>query len=376
LIEPGDQAQQPNIPPQTARPRTVVVVGGGLVGRACAWQLQQRGHHVQLLDPGLHGDPDPNSGSWAALGVLMAQVFHRSGGRGWRLRQRSLSLWNLWRQQLGVQGWPLAWRPGLLLLAGSDADLERHQRLVASRQRQGLALELWGRPQLDALAPALPAGAVGGLYSPADGQLDPGPALDALLGDGLRLGLQLCCDRAERLERHPGGWTVHTGGGQALRAEVVVVSAGVASAALLGSLGHSQPQEPVLGQALELEAAPTIWDTPGPWPGAVLWQGINLVPRAGSRLWLGATLEPGEQADPAAMAQLRQLGDTAPTWLQQAAVIRRWQGQRAHPIGQPAPLLAELEPGLLLASGHYRNGVLLAPATAEWVADQLERPSA
>ena len=103
-----------------------------------------------------------------------------------------------------------------------------------------------------------------------------------------------------------------------------------------------------------------------------MWQGINLVPRAGSRLWLGATLEPGEQADPAALAHLRQLGDTAPTWLQQAAVIRRWQGHRAHPIGQPAPILAELEPGLLLASGHYRNGVLLAPATAEWVADRLE----
>ncbi len=343
------------------------------MGRACAWHLQQRGHQVQLLDPGLDGDPDPNSGSWAALGVLMAQVFHRSSGRGWRLRQRSLNLWALWRQQLGAQGWPLAWQPGLLLLAGGTDDLERHQRLVASRQRQGIPLELWGRPQLDALAPAVPAGAVGGLYSPADGQLDPGTALDALLGDGRRLGLQPLCDRAERLERHPGGWTVHTGGGQALRAEAVVVSAGVTSATLLESLGHSQPQEPVLGQALELElAATTNWNTPGPWPGAVVWQGVNLVPRGSARLWLGATLEPGEQADPAALARLRQLDDTAPAWLQQATVIRRWQGHRTHPIGQPAPLLAQLEPGLLLASGHYRNGVLLAPATAEWVAQQLE----
>lgn len=350
-----------------------MVVGAGLVGRACAWQLLQRGHSVQLLDPSLDSNPDPNSGSWAALGVLMAQVFHRNSGRGWRLRQRSLTLWDLWRQQLGAQGWPLAWRPGLLLLASSADDLERHQRLVASRQRQGLPLALWGRPQLDALAPTLPAGAIGGLYSPADGQLDPGPALDALLGDGVRLGLRRCCERAERLERHPSGWTVHTSGGQALRAEAVVVSAGVASAALLQSLGHSQPQEPVLGQALELElAVPNIWDTPVPWPAAVMWQGINLVPRGCNRLWMGATLEPGEQADPAALAHLSQLGEAAPSWLQQGAIIRHWQGHRSHPIGQPAPLLAKLEPGLLLASGHYRNGVLLAPATAEWVADQLE----
>jgi glycine/D-amino acid oxidase-like deaminating enzyme len=104
----------------------------------------------------------------------------------------------------------------------------------------------------------------------------------------------------------------------------------------------------------------------------VVWQGINLVPRAGGRLWLGATLEPGDQADPAALAALRELDGAAPPWLRQASVIRQWRGHRPHPIGQPAPLLEQLEPGLVLASGHYRNGVLLAPATAEWVAEQLE----
>jgi len=54
-------------------------------------------------------------------------------------------------------------------------------------------------------------------------------------------------------------------------------------------------------------------------------------------------------------------------------VLRQWQGLRARPLGRPAPLLEQLEPGLLLASGHYRNGVLLAPATAAWVAEQIEQ---
>ena len=49
-------------------------------------------------------------------------------------------------------------------------------------------------------------------------------------------------------------------------------------------------------------------------------------------------------------------------------MLRQWQGLRARPEGRPAPLLEALEPGLLLASGHYRNGVLLAPASAAWVA--------
>ena len=74
---------------------------------------------------------------------------------------------------------------------------------------------------------------------------------------------------------------------------------------------------------------------------------------------------------PGARAAVRQRRGRAPDWLGQAGVVEHWQGQRARPLGRPAPLLEQLEPGLLLASGHYRNGVLLAPASAAWVAEQI-----
>jgi glycine/D-amino acid oxidase-like deaminating enzyme len=117
--------------------------------------------------------------------------------------------------------------------------------------------------------------------------------------------------------------------------------------------------------------------TPG-WPGVVVWQGMCLVPRpdlpGGRRLWLGSSLEPGREPDPAALQDLRALGGAAPDWLLRARVVRQWQGLRPRPVGRPAPLLECLAPGLLLASGHYRNGVLLAPASAEWVLQQIEAP--
>ena len=52
-------------------------------------------------------------------------------------------------------------------------------------------------------------------------------------------------------------------------------------------------------------------------------------------------------------------------------MVRQWQGLRCRPVGRPAPVLEQLEPGLLLVSGHYRNGVLLAPASAAWARDQI-----
>ena len=160
-----------------------MVLGAGLVGVACAWLLQRRGHRVLLVDPALAAPADAmlRNGSRAALGVLMGQVAHRGSGRGWRLRQQSLALWRSWRADLARRGYPIAYRPGLLMLAASGNQLEHQQRLALERQRRGLPLELWSRERVAELDPVVPAAALGGLFSPDDGQLDPGQALDALL---------------------------------------------------------------------------------------------------------------------------------------------------------------------------------------------------
>ncbi|MEB3155862.1 MAG: FAD-dependent oxidoreductase [Cyanobacteriota bacterium] len=381
-------------------------MGAGVVGRATAWRLVERGLSVTLVDPTLEGEPFDGapstgaaaavsegavsegasrlSGSQAALGVLMARVFHRSSGRAWRLRQQSHALWDTWLAALEGRGHRLPRRRGLLLLAATPEELARQERLAADRARLGLPLRRLDPEALEPLHPALPGPPLGGLFSPDDGQLDPEPVLAALLNEARRRGLICRARRAEGVERGrgPGSrWRLCLAGGEALEADWLVLASGLGTGALLAGLGLSEGLsvvlEPVLGQALELE-----WASPGSpgrgcsWPGVVVWRGMNLVPRpdpasGGRRLWLGATLEPGDQAAAAALADLRTLGGAAPAWLREAKVVRRWQGLRGKPVGQPAPLHLEPEPGLLLACGHYRNGVLLAPATAEWVCERI-----
>jgi D-amino-acid oxidase len=354
------------------------VIGAGVVGLSVAWLLCQHGHHVRLIDPALAHGQSSQAGSSAALGLLMAQIFRRSSGRGWRLRQQSLALWRQWRQLLDQRGHPIPWRPGLLQLAGNEQEWLAQARLAEQRQNQGLPLRLLNRTDLQDLTPALPAAAAGALLSPEDGQIDPLPAMQALLHDGCRHGLLTEAAHVLQLERgtnrSDGRWRIHTDAGLCC-SEWLVVAAGLGSPALLHPLGHARPQSPVLGQALELQL-PAGCDA-GQWPGSVSWDGINLVPRPGGRLWLGATVEPGLiEGSSGALVELQQLGGHAPDWLREAEPLRHWQGLRARPDGRPAPLLESLEPGLLLTSGHYRNGVLLAPATAAWVLEQLEQESA
>jgi glycine/D-amino acid oxidase-like deaminating enzyme len=357
----------------------VLVVGAGILGRAAAWRLAERGHAVTLVDPALAigpGSPGSSNGSQAALGVLMAHVFHRSSGRAWRLRQRSHALWREWLAELERRGHHLPRRRGLLLLAANDDDLARQECLAADRARLGIALHRLDPTALEALKPALPGQPLGGLLSPEDGQIDPTAVLEALLQEARRAGASCVAAAAVAVERGvgPGGrWRLQLAGGTSLKADWLVLSLGLGTAKLLADLGHPLSLEPVLGQALELElAADPAWT----WPGVVVWRGQNLVPRPDlganrRRLWLGATLEPGDRAAAAPLAALRELGGEAPAWLRQAEVVRHWNGLRCHPRGQAAPVLEEPEPGLLIASGHYRNGVLLAPATAAWICGRM-----
>ncbi|MFZ9229496.1 MAG: NAD(P)/FAD-dependent oxidoreductase [Prochlorococcaceae cyanobacterium] len=348
-------------------------MGGGIIGRTAAWHLLQRGHEVSLVDPDL-GCQRPDSGSAAALGLLMAQVFHRASGRAWRLRQRSLSLWEQWIAQLQERGHPVAFKRGLLLLASSANELERQQALVAERQAMGMALELWPAERLKALQPALPQ-ATGALWSPADGQIDPLLVLQALSDELLRGGASLHQQSAVDLKAlSQGHWQVQLSDGNSLHSAMVVLCAGSGTAPLLQSLGLAPALEPVLGQAVELcsNKADAPWSWSPDWPAAAVWQGINLVPRPKGQLWLGATLEPGHQAGAAALETMTSLNGHAPGWLQQCQRLRQWQGLRMRPQGRPAPWLEPLAPGLLLAAGHYRNGLLLAPATAEWISAQVE----
>ena len=359
------------------------MIGAGAVGAGTAWHLARQGHDVTLIDPSLdaplqrsNSHDQALNGTAASLGVLMGNVFRRSSGRAWRLRQRSMELWPQWVERLNHPESPLQLDTPLIQLASSSLESERMQSLA--KQRPELGLESFSSESTEALQTSdqipWPNPGHGGLHSQNDGRIDPFALQRALRRSLKAEKVTLLPTRVTTLHRpSPGNgnrWRLDLNTGHNTYCDVVVICTALASAQLLQPLGHAFPMEAVLGQVLDLEVSATTkaWDH---WPAVLVCNGINLIRHGDNRLWLGATLEQGEEPSPEEPSIMRRLDGLAPNWLQQAEVVDQWHGLRARPSGRPAPLLEVLEPGLILASGHYRNGVLLAPATADWVGQQL-----
>ena len=371
----------------------VAVVGGGIVGSVTAWWLSVCGAEVVWIDPGC---PQERA-SLAALGVLMGHCSHRRTGRSWRLRQTSLALWHRWIPQLEAEArQPIARQWGLTVLGHGQNAADRLQSLIHQRRKQGVKLTWHPAATLVQRSPGLASRDLqGGLWSPQDGQLDPASLLAALAIAAEKRGVQRCRARVMSLRQRPdSGWQLNLDPSSrrldCLNAAVVVLCNGLAASDLVSTaqLGceptssglarpgqHSWSMEPVLGQAAELHG-PGVMSAG--LSGPVVWQGVNLVPVDHETLWLGATVESGQRGDGCVTSFNHMLGlhGTAPDWLAQATIRRRWQGVRARPVGRAAPVLEEPVPGLLLTAGHYRNGILLAPATAWWTADQLNLAAA
>ena len=363
------------------------MIGAGAVGAGTAWHLARQGHNVTLIDPSLDAPIQRRisriqaiNGTTASLGVLMGNVFRRSSGRAWRLRQRSMELWPQWVERLNHPDTPLQLDTPLIQLASSPLESERMQSLAKQRSELGLesfSAESTAFQQTSDPLP-WPNPGHGGLLSQNDGRIDP-LALQRALRRSLKTQ-QVCLIPACVTQLHrpnPGDgdrWRLELDTGHNTHCHFVVICTALASALLLQPLGHEFPMEAVLGQVLDLQvtAPAQSWDH---WPAVLVCNGVNLIRHGSDRLWLGATLEPGEEPSAEEASIMRRLDGLAPNWLQQAEVVDQWHGLRARPSGRPAPLLEVLEPGLILASGHYRNGVLLTPATADWVGQQMMNTS-
>lgn len=357
--------------------RDVLVIGAGIVGLAIAWRAAQRGLRVTLADP------SPGQGAThVAAGMLTPLAEAAYAERDlFRLGTESLDRYPAFAAELTeLTGLPTGLRQtGTLQVAYDGDDLAV---LEEARQLQ----EAFGRPAQRLTArecrqaePMLDPAVRGGLLATEDGSVDPRLLAAALLSAAQRAGARLIREpAAEILTAGEAVTGARLADGTVVDAPQVVLAAGWQSAALAG-LGPALPLRPVKGQILRLRPGPRR----GLLPPALLGRTVRglvrggsvyLVPRDDGEIVVGATQEelgPDTTVTAGGVwellrdARLLVPGITEYELAQAQAGLRPGTPDNAPAIGPGA------RAGLVLATGHFRGGVLLAPVTADMVADYL-----
>jgi glycine oxidase len=362
-------------------PVDVLVVGGGIIGLAIAWRARARGLSVAVLERDRIG----GGTSRVAAGMLapVAEVeFGEAGRRVLDLGLRSAALWPRFAAELEAAAGGAAvglLRSGTLIVARDEDEAAELERQLSFRESLGLAVRRLRPSQARELEPALAATLRMALEAPEDHSVDPRAVLDALTRACAAAGVVL----RERtpvagVERDGSGGRVtgvRLASGELQRCTHAVLAAGAWSGELEGLAGEDAvPVRPVKGQILRLRDRAGA----GMLRRVLRYEGGYLLPRADGRYILGATVEErGFELAPTAGGVhdlLRDARELVPG-VRELEIEELSVGLRP---GTPdnAPLIgpARLD-GLLWATGHHRNGILLAPLTAELIVGLLDPSS-
>jgi glycine oxidase len=347
----------------------VVVAGGGLIGLAVAWRCAQAGLAITVVDEA------PGAGaSYAAAGML-APVSEVGYGEEALLGLCRASLDRFPGFVAEVEdasGVDVGLRAAGTLLVGFDGDdLRVLEDLHAYQRGLGLAVERLTPREARRREPALSPRIRGALVAAGDHSVDGRALHAALLVAAEVAGVQVVRSRIASLEVRDGRAAgLRLVDGSQVVADTVVLALGAHSATLPGA--PPVDVRPVKGQILRLAGATGLLQ--GTVRAVVRGRAVYLVPYGGDRLVVGASVE--ERGFDATVTAgtvhelLRDAIEVVPgvTELELVETLVRWRP------GTPdnAPLLGRSAlPGLVLATGHYRNGVLLAPITGEVIAALL-----
>ncbi|MEU2058828.1 glycine oxidase ThiO [Streptomyces sp. NPDC013455] len=359
----------------SSRTSDVLVIGGGIIGLVTAWRAAQRGLATAVVDP------EPGGGAARVAAGMLAAVTELHYGEETLL---ALNLESARRypdfaaELTELTGHDLGYRRCGTLAVALDADDRAGLRdLHALQRRSGLDSQWLSGRECRHLEPMLAPGVRGGLRVDGDHQIDPRRLAAALVAACERAGVVFHRTRAERLDvagdRAAG---ITTADGTGLRAEQVVLAAGSLSGRLAGVPGEVLPPvRPVKGQVLRLTVprryAPFLSRTVR---AVVRGSHVYLVPRENGDLVVGATSEElGWDTTVTAggvYELLRDAHELVPG-ITELPLTETLAGLRP---GSPdnAPLLGPSGlAGLLLATGHHRNGVLLTPVTGDVLAHAL-----
>ncbi|MGQ0701913.1 MAG: NAD(P)/FAD-dependent oxidoreductase [Gemmatimonadales bacterium] len=341
----------------------IVVVGGGVVGAACARHLAREGRSVRVVESGT----TPGVAWRASAGMLAAQVETEADTPGFALGISGREFYRDHAEQLrSATGIDIGLRaPGILVVAATEAEAATLKTRIAGQTRRGQPAEWLEGDLVQREWPWL-SRVIGAQFAPRDGVVDPIQVVEAFRRDATLHGAELVTDTiASLLVEH--GRVRGVEGRDRHLAEQVIIAAGAWSGRI-ANLPRRLPVEPMRGQILTF-----------PWPQeaqpSIVFGHGGYVLNRGSEAVAGSTMENVgfmPEVTESGLATIRAHAESLAPSFGSARMVRAWAGLRpGTPDGLPIVGKEPNVEGLWYATGHGGSGVLLAGITGQIVADRI-----
>lgn len=347
--------------------RDVIIVGAGVIGCSIAWRLAQQGLRVTVFERGRVG----GEASRAAAGMLSPQGESQTPGPFFDLCLRSRSIYRDFAKELtDASGIDVEYKDeGTLFVVLRGEDDAEQTRWAKWQLEAGLPLEHVSAEELSKIEPAVTESAARAIFLPEEHQVENRRLMDALEVATKRAGVELI-EGAEvtALAIEHGRVTGVVSAGRSLAAGAVVVAAGTWSSQLLEPIGVNVKIIPVRGQMIAVKGGTCPIDR------VVHSSDVYVVPRRDGRILIGATVENVGFQKAVTVSAIERLLSASVQLVPSLAdleIIETWSGLRPDTIDH-LPIMGPsgLE-NLFLATGHFRNGILLAPITAGLMAKSI-----
>lgn len=347
-----------------------VVVGAGIIGASIAWRLAQAGLRVTLFDAGAMG----GEASGAGAGMLAPGGEMEKPDRRSALARESLALYPAFVAELEAEsGLSIDYRAcGAIEIARGEAEWQRLVTRAEAQRGAGIHSRPLEGAELREAAPRLAAEYSRALFYPGDSLVDPAHVMRSLRAALDARGVRIEEARpVQSIELETAAVRVRTAAGD-IGAGAAVLAAGAWSGDIRVRPRQPDASVPVRGHLVS-------WRLPAGWLGSILRSGPTYILQRGNGLTIaGSSTERAgfnREIDPAIVDDIRLRAAGLVPALASVPAAGAWLGFR--------PGTEDLEPRigrfedtcLWLAYGHYRNGILLAPATARWIAAEITASS-
>jgi D-amino-acid oxidase len=344
----------------------IVIIGSGIIGKFNALELSELGFKVTIIDP-----TELQNSSYAALGLLMGNMYQKRRGRSWDLRKQSIELWPQWITFLQKFNSKLNIEKPLIQLTTNDEKFKKLEEFIYENNDQNLRILERDSIVIKNINKAFQTKNIKGMISYKDGRINPFSLLQTLDKYLKHKKINLSEGEIIKISKSNNQWISTTRNNENIKSDMVILCNSLKAVDLIDNLSHNITLKPVLGQAMEIDVNDAEVDLLS-LPKQFNINGKNIIPKSKNKLIIGSTDEYSTKPEKNTFEKLTNFLDKKPNWLMKGKISKKWYGIRSRPDGEPSPIMKNLGNGLIICTGFYKNGILLAPACSKWVANEIK----